>query len=79
MKEFRFNKGKAIVLFTSSILLGLQPAQVELNVLSISAPSLLLTDYTLKQAAKQFPLTKEEKDFVKVAKQFPQTQNEQRP
>lgn len=79
MKEFRFNKGKAVVLFTSSILLGLQSPQVELQVLSISAPTLFLTDFTMQQAAKKLELSKEEKDFVKIAKRFPQTQNEHRP
>jgi hypothetical protein len=74
MKRIRFNKGKVVVLFSTSIFIGLGSFQMESKILGISAPTLFFTEFTLKKAAEKFALSKEEKDFVKFAKLQPQTQ-----
>ncbi len=75
MKQFRFNKGKVAILLSTSVLLGMSSPQTETVVLGITAPSIYLADLTLKTAAKKFALSKEEKDFVKIAQKTPQTLN----
>jgi hypothetical protein len=75
MKQFRFNKGKVAVLLSTSILLGMSSPQTETLVLGLTAPTIYLTDFTFRATAKQFALSKEEKDFLKFAQKTPQTLN----